>query len=207
VISPDQPITYGGGNSAVRNDPDPGIISTLPTNVVSGGTNPVVISVAPKPNYAHVSGLEITSSLPSGLMVDFQDGNGDTQSGFEPFAFPGTDPNPSGAQRMWYFSEIGRGGSASVTVPRQSALKRRYFAAIGSSSQRRAKANIPREQGEQFGVTVREIPPRGSRNLPSPRTPTPPPFPGSRPLAVPAASVLSRCRRRKPPPTPWFFLA
>ena len=118
MINPGQPISYGGGNSAANNDPDPGIISTLPMKVVSDGTNPVVISVAPSPRYAHVSGLEITASLPTDLKVDFQAGSGDTQDGFQSFAFPGTDPNPNGAQRMWYFSEIGRAGSASVTVSR-----------------------------------------------------------------------------------------
>ena len=61
LVCPDQRITYGGGNSAADNDPDPGIIGTVPMKVVSDGINPVVISVGPNQTYAHVSGMEITS--------------------------------------------------------------------------------------------------------------------------------------------------
>ena len=116
-----QPITYGGGNSSAWNDPDPGIIGTVPFKVVSDGTNPVVVSVDANTSFTHLSGFELASTLPADLNVDFQGAAGDTQEGFQAFAHPASAPDDP--QQMWFFTELGNEGSVGVTYSRSETEK------------------------------------------------------------------------------------
>jgi hypothetical protein len=109
-----QEITTGGrkttspasGNSA------PGIIGTVPFVVVSDGSGNVVVKVTTGDSYTHLSGLEITDSLPAGLKVDFGLTGSNTQVGFQPFGH--SSDSHSLPQSHWFFSDAGNYGSVEV---------------------------------------------------------------------------------------------
>ncbi len=108
-----QKITTGGQKttSPASGNMAPGVIGTVPFVVVSDGSGNVVVKVTTDDNYTHLSGLEITNSLPTGLKVDFGVTGGNTQLGFQSFNHLYDTQLP---QSHWFFSDAGNYGSVEV---------------------------------------------------------------------------------------------
>ncbi len=99
------PITTGSGTV--------GVFSTVPITLHANGTDDVVVTLSPlASNTTHISGLELTQTLPESLRVDMEFAGGDTQDEFQAFAHPSS--SHSQAQELWFFSDLGVDGSVGV---------------------------------------------------------------------------------------------
>ncbi len=109
-----QKITTGGRKttSPASGTSAPGVIGTVPFVVVSDGSGNVVVKVTTDDNFTHLSGMEITDSLPTGLKVDFGLTGSNTQVGFQPFGH--SSDTQSLPQSHWFFTDAGNYGSVEV---------------------------------------------------------------------------------------------
>ncbi|MDY0171143.1 MAG: LamG domain-containing protein, partial [Thermoguttaceae bacterium] len=89
-----------------------GVFSTVPMTLHANGIDDVVVTISPNANFTHISGLELTRTLPENLLVDMQFSGGATQTGFQPFAHP--SDSHSVPQELWFFSDLGVDGSVGV---------------------------------------------------------------------------------------------
>lgn len=98
------PITRGTGL---------GVFSTVPMTLHANGTDDVIVTISAVPGgTTHISGLELTQTLPQSLRVDMQFAGGPTQAGFQPLSHPSS--SHSEPQSLWFFTEAGNYGSVEV---------------------------------------------------------------------------------------------
>ncbi len=113
-----------------------GVFSTVPMTLHADGTGDVIVTISPVPGgTTHISGLELTRTLPENLLVDMQFSGGATQSGFQPFTHPSA--SHSVPQELWFFSDLGVDGSVGV----------RYSTTSGTITPRN-RANVNHELGD-----------------------------------------------------------